>query len=252
MSIRVSDVGYVINYDFPNNCEDYIHRIGRTGRAGMKGTSFTYFTTDNAKSARELVNILKEAKAVVPPQLEEMTMYGGGGGRSRYGGGGRGRGGGGGRFGGGGGGYGGGDSGYGGRKDRWYCIIIWNPITLRVNGSSSTICTVTFAAPSLRLYDTSERIDLRLVAPSSTCTLLAEVLGLSAWDPRFNAVELRSIAHRPTAGRRRSPLATWLLSFTALSTSLSGSGWLPVSSTRPTDISFAVTIWMTLRETSTR
>ncbi|KAK0223056.1 P-loop containing nucleoside triphosphate hydrolase protein [Armillaria fumosa] len=117
--LDVKDVGYVINYDFPNNCEDYIHRIGRTGRAGMKGTSFTYFTTDNAKSARELVSILKEAKAVVPPQLEEMTMYGGGGGRSRYGGGGRGRGGGGGRFGGGGGGYGGGDSGYGGRKDRW-------------------------------------------------------------------------------------------------------------------------------------
>ncbi|KAF8920150.1 P-loop containing nucleoside triphosphate hydrolase protein [Mucidula mucida] len=126
--LDVKDVGYVINYDFPNNCEDYIHRIGRTGRAGMKGTSYTYFTTDNAKSARELVGILKEAKAIVPPQLEEMTMFGGGGGRGRYGGGGgrgggRGRGGGGGGYGGGGGGYGGGrgDSGYGGRGggDRW-------------------------------------------------------------------------------------------------------------------------------------
>lgn len=50
----------------------------------MKGTSYTYFTTDNAKSARELVSILREAKAVVPPQLEEMTMFGGGGGRSGY------------------------------------------------------------------------------------------------------------------------------------------------------------------------
>ncbi|KIP10983.1 hypothetical protein PHLGIDRAFT_171911 [Phlebiopsis gigantea 11061_1 CR5-6] len=78
----VKDVGYVINYDFPNNCEDYIHRIGRTGRAGLKGTSYTYFTTDNAKSARELITILREAKAIVPPQLEEMSMFGGGGGRS--------------------------------------------------------------------------------------------------------------------------------------------------------------------------
>jgi len=117
----VKDVGYVINYDFPNNCEDYIHRIGRTGRAGMKGTSYTYFTTDNAKSARELITILREAKAVVPPQLEEMSMFGGGGGRSRYGGGG----GGGGRGRGGGGGGGGRfsgtqDSGYGARGgDRW-------------------------------------------------------------------------------------------------------------------------------------
>jgi len=121
--LDVKDVGYVINYDFPNNCEDYIHRIGRTGRAGQKGVSFTYFTTDNAKQARELITILREAKADVPSQLEEMGMYGGGGGgRGRYGGGG-GRGGSrGGRDGGFGGsrdsGYGSrGDSGYGGRGD---------------------------------------------------------------------------------------------------------------------------------------
>jgi len=47
----------------------------------MKGISYTYFTTDNAKSARELIGILREAKAIVPPQLEEMASYGGGGGR---------------------------------------------------------------------------------------------------------------------------------------------------------------------------
>lgn len=50
----------------------------------MKGTSYTYFTTDNSKSARELISILREAKADVPQQLEEMAMYsGGGGGRSK-------------------------------------------------------------------------------------------------------------------------------------------------------------------------
>ncbi|KAG6333331.1 hypothetical protein ID866_5764 [Astraeus odoratus] len=98
--LDVKDVGYVI-------------------RAGMKGTSYTYFTTENAKSARELINILREAKATVPPQLEEMAMYsGGGGGRSRYGGGNRSRGGGGGGGGGGAGRYGGYDN-YGGGRDRW-------------------------------------------------------------------------------------------------------------------------------------
>lgn len=110
---------YVVNYDFPNNCEDYIHRIGRTGRAGAKGTSFTYFTTDNSKQARELIGILRESKSDVPPELEEMGRYGGGGGgRGR---GGRGYGGGRGGFRSGansfGGGRGGGDSGYGG--SRW-------------------------------------------------------------------------------------------------------------------------------------
>lgn len=44
--LTISLHSYVINYDFPNNCEDYIHRIGRTGRAGRTGTSYTYFTTD--------------------------------------------------------------------------------------------------------------------------------------------------------------------------------------------------------------
>jgi hypothetical protein len=62
-STDVKDIKYVINYDFPNNCEDYIHRIGRTGRAGNTGVSYTYFTADNSKQARELVGILRESKA---------------------------------------------------------------------------------------------------------------------------------------------------------------------------------------------
>src|SRR5690606_805393 len=35
--IDIDDVSHVINYDFPVNPEDYIHRIGRTGRAGAGG-----------------------------------------------------------------------------------------------------------------------------------------------------------------------------------------------------------------------
>ncbi|OCF40589.1 ATP-dependent RNA helicase DBP2-A [Kwoniella heveanensis CBS 569] len=121
--LDVKDISYVINYDFPNNCEDYIHRIGRTGRAGRKGTSYTYFTTDNSKQARELVQILRESKSEVPPELEQMAMYGGGGGgRGRGGGrggrGGRSYGGGGGSYGSGANSYGGGGSG-GGYSSRW-------------------------------------------------------------------------------------------------------------------------------------
>lgn len=100
----VKDIGYVINYDFPTNTEDYIHQIGRTGRAGAKGTAITFFTTGDAKQARELVSILREAHQEIPQELEEMASYRGGGG-------GRGRGRGGFRRGGGGGGYGGRSSG---------------------------------------------------------------------------------------------------------------------------------------------
>ncbi|KAJ4392042.1 ATP-dependent RNA helicase dbp2 [Gnomoniopsis smithogilvyi] len=92
--IDVRNITHVLNYDYPNNSEDYIHRIGRTGRAGQTGTAVTFFTTDNSKQARELVNVLQEAKQQIDPRLAEMARYGGGGGGGRYGGGGyRGRGG---------------------------------------------------------------------------------------------------------------------------------------------------------------
>lgn len=43
----VRNITHVLNYDYPNNSEDYIHRIGRTGRAGAMGTAITLFTTDS-------------------------------------------------------------------------------------------------------------------------------------------------------------------------------------------------------------
>jgi superfamily II DNA/RNA helicase len=35
--LDVNDVKYVINYDFPKEIEDYVHRIGRTGRKTKEG-----------------------------------------------------------------------------------------------------------------------------------------------------------------------------------------------------------------------
>ena len=43
----VRNITHVLNFDYPNNSEDYIHRIGRTGRAGATGTAITFFTTDS-------------------------------------------------------------------------------------------------------------------------------------------------------------------------------------------------------------
>ncbi len=99
--LDVDDIKFVINYDYPNNSEDYIHRIGRTGRQDRTGTAYTLFTPNNAPKAGDLIEVLQEAKQVVNPKLQEManSRYGG---RSRSGGGG-GRFGGGNRYGGGGG-----------------------------------------------------------------------------------------------------------------------------------------------------
>jgi hypothetical protein len=40
--LDIPNVSHVINFDTPNNYEDYIHRIGRTGRAGQKGNALTF------------------------------------------------------------------------------------------------------------------------------------------------------------------------------------------------------------------
>lgn len=88
--LDVDGINWVINYDYPNTSEDYIHRIGRTGRAESSGTSHTFFTESNANRARDLVAVLLEAKQEVPAELMEMARRGGAGGsnyRSRgYGG----------------------------------------------------------------------------------------------------------------------------------------------------------------------
>ena len=68
----VSDIKFVINFDFPNNTEDYIHRIGRTARAKNTGTAYSFFTKSNAKQAKDLIEIIKEAKQPVSPRLYEM------------------------------------------------------------------------------------------------------------------------------------------------------------------------------------
>lgn len=50
MNQDVRNITHVLNYDYPNNSEDYVHRIGRTGRAGANGTAITFFTTDSKSS----------------------------------------------------------------------------------------------------------------------------------------------------------------------------------------------------------
>lgn len=79
----VDDVKFVINFDYPSNSEDYVHRIGRTGRTNKTGTAYTFFTPANAAKAGDLVAVLKEAKQVVNPKLQELAERGGGGGRRK-------------------------------------------------------------------------------------------------------------------------------------------------------------------------
>lgn len=71
--LDISDITHVINYDFPNTIEDYIHRIGRTARHDKTGVSITYFTLDNIALANKLIKVLQETGQSVPPELEKMS-----------------------------------------------------------------------------------------------------------------------------------------------------------------------------------
>ena len=44
--IDVSGISHIINYDIPQFCDDYVHRVGRTGRMGREGVAFTFVTPE--------------------------------------------------------------------------------------------------------------------------------------------------------------------------------------------------------------
>ncbi|TWW59796.1 putative ATP-dependent RNA helicase DDX5 [Takifugu flavidus] len=83
---NVEDVKFVINYDYPNSSEDYIHRIGRTARSQKTGTAYTFFTPNNMKQAGDLISVLREANQAINPKLMQMAEDRGGRGRGGRGG----------------------------------------------------------------------------------------------------------------------------------------------------------------------
>ncbi len=99
--IDIDNIEMVINYDVPNDGEDYIHRIGRTARAETDGVAFTFVSEKEQNKFKTIEDLLGDPvrKAVVPEEFGATPEYtprskrsGGGGGRNR-GGGGRGQGG---------------------------------------------------------------------------------------------------------------------------------------------------------------
>jgi len=59
--LDIAGVSHVINYDVPENAEDYVHRIGRTGRAHHSGDAFTLVTEDDVRDARSIERFIGAA-----------------------------------------------------------------------------------------------------------------------------------------------------------------------------------------------
>ncbi|KAD4384210.1 hypothetical protein E3N88_24378 [Mikania micrantha] len=88
--LDIPHVAHVVNFDLPNDIDDYVHRIGRTGRAGKSGLATAFFNDNNASMARLLSDLMQEANQEVPAWLARYAARASyGGGKNRRGGGGR-------------------------------------------------------------------------------------------------------------------------------------------------------------------
>jgi ATP-dependent RNA helicase RhlE len=59
--LDIEDLPYVVNFELPNDPQDYIHRIGRTGRAGASGTAISLVSPDEVEELRGVQRLLRKA-----------------------------------------------------------------------------------------------------------------------------------------------------------------------------------------------
>ncbi|KAH6829839.1 P-loop containing nucleoside triphosphate hydrolases superfamily protein [Perilla frutescens var. hirtella] len=87
--LDIPHVAHVVNFDLPNDIDDYVHRIGRTGRAGKTGLATAFFNDNNSSLARPLSDLMLEANQEVPAWISRFAARSSYGKNRRGGGGGR-------------------------------------------------------------------------------------------------------------------------------------------------------------------
>ena len=77
--IDVNDLAMVINYDLPNESENYVHRIGRTARAGKSGKAYTFCSEQdvyNLPAIERYIEMQIPAKVAYPEMMSEDKSAG--------------------------------------------------------------------------------------------------------------------------------------------------------------------------------
>ncbi len=62
--IDVKEIGLVLNYDLPDNPDDYVHRIGRTGRAGRAGVAISFAMPDQKREVETIERLVRRSLTV--------------------------------------------------------------------------------------------------------------------------------------------------------------------------------------------
>lgn len=75
--IDIDGIELVINYNLPNDAEDYIHRIGRTARASARGLAFTFVSPDDLHNFHKIERLIKQEikKIKLPESIGEGPAY---------------------------------------------------------------------------------------------------------------------------------------------------------------------------------
>lgn len=70
--IDIPDVAHVVNFELPNEIDEYVHRIGRTGRCGHKGKATSFYDEDKDAEVKDaLIKIFADAQQVMPECLAD-------------------------------------------------------------------------------------------------------------------------------------------------------------------------------------
>ena len=72
--IHVDGISHVINFDLPEQAEDYVHRIGRTGRAGKKGTAISFVCEFGAFNLPEIEKYAEMEVRTIQPEDECFVL----------------------------------------------------------------------------------------------------------------------------------------------------------------------------------
>ena len=75
--LDIAGLESVVNWDFPGSIEQYQHRIGRAGRQEKVGSALSFFTRKFAPLAKDLIDLLANAKQFVDPNLKILAKAAG-------------------------------------------------------------------------------------------------------------------------------------------------------------------------------
>lgn len=70
--IDVSDIELVVNFDLPDQLEDYVHRIGRTGRAGRSGTAVSFASPEQKRDVAQIQKLINMTLTIKSPEGNEL------------------------------------------------------------------------------------------------------------------------------------------------------------------------------------